>query len=63
MVALFFDFYLVHKVFNTVVSHCKAGPIHVGSRQQFVAAPKEVLPVLEASGEGKKGSVKTVAKK
>ena len=52
MVALFVDFYLVHRVFNMVVSFCKAGPVHMGPRQQFVAAQKEVLAVLEASGDG-----------
>lgn len=46
------DFYLVHKVFNMVVSNCKAGPVHMGPRQQFVAAEKEVLAVLEASDDG-----------
>ena len=50
--ALFFDFHLVQNVFNTVISHCKARPVHMGSRQQFVAAQKEVLAVLEASDDG-----------
>ena len=52
MVALFFDFHLVHNVFYTVVSHYKARPVHMGSRQQFEAAQKEVLAVLEASDDG-----------
>ena len=42
----------MHNLFYTVVSHYKAKPVQTGSRQQFEAAQKEVLAVLEASDDG-----------
>ena len=68
MVDLFFDFYLVHKLFNTVVSHCKAWPIHAEkeSRQKQSQKKKGLKTVGKKNCKNsheKKGNVKTVAKK
>ena len=41
MVDLLFDFYLVHKLFNTVVSHCKAEPIHAEEKSRQKKSQKK----------------------
>ena len=77
LVDLFFDFYLVHKLFNTVVSHCKAGPIHAEKESRQKQSQKKgtknsrekkiVKTVTKKKGmwkqSRKKGTVKKVAKK
>ena len=59
MVDLLFDFYLVHKLFNTVVSHCKAEPIHAEEKSRQKKSQKKGTK----NSHEKKGNVKTVAKK
>ena len=77
LVDLFFDFYLVHKLFNTVVSHCKAGPIHAEKESRQKQSQKKgtknsrekkiIKTVTKKKGmwkqSRKKGTVKKVAKK
>ena len=64
LVDLLFDFYLVHKLFNTVVSHCKAEPIQ--SRDKKSRKKKGLKTVGKKNCKNsheKKGNVKTVAEK
>ena len=67
MVDLLFDFYLVHKLFNTVVSHCKAGPIHAEEKSRQKKSQKKGLKTVGKknckNSQEKKGNVKTVAEK
>ena len=67
LVDLLFDFYLVHKLFNTVVSHCKAEPIHVEEKSRQKKSQKKGLKTVGKknckNSHEKKGNVKTVAKK
>lgn len=60
MVDLLFDFYLVHKFFNTVVSHCKAEPIHAEekSRQKKSQKKKGLKTVTKKKRDRKKSREK-----
>ena len=67
LVDLPFDFYLVHTLFNTVVSHCKAGPIHAEEKSRQKKSQKKGLKTVGKknckNSHEKKGNVKTVAEK
>ena len=58
LVDLLFDFYLVHKLFNTVVSHCKAEPIHAEEKSRQKKSQKK-----GTKNSREKKIVKTVTQK